>query len=105
MAPCWERQGGGLSCMHVREDRALRRGAQEGEEVRRREERWDEQRWDGWRNWRGEWMESFHTCGLCCAGEGESGTEWPLFWRGRDEVMEVETGDSEISRAVKDTSI
>lgn len=99
---------GGLSCMHMREDEVLRSDAQEDEEVRRRQEKVNrqegEQRCDGWRSWRGEQMESCCTHRLCCAGEGESSTVWPPFWRNK-KAREVETGRKEISKAVKDTAI
>lgn len=93
--------------MRVREDRVLRRDAQEGKEVRKREEKVNrqegEQRWEGWRNWRGEQMESFCTCRLCLQEKGKAARCCPCFGEVK-KVREVETGNKEILRDIKDTT-
>lgn len=88
--------------MHVREDRVLREDAQEGKEETREGEQAGGKAEMGWVE---ELERRRRTDGkllyLWAVLKGKAALCGPCFGGRREEVRAVETGDSEISRAIK----
>lgn len=87
--------------MRVREDRVLRRDAQEGKEETRKQtgRRGSRDGMGGGTGEKNKWKASVPVG--CAVLKGKAALCGPCFGGRREEVREVETGDSEISRAIK----